>query len=192
MFTKIKFFATVFCLVILSACAKSIYAPSTAVQQYAHVGSDRPYIELITMINNRTGQGGHSSLVVNGGSYHIMYDPAGRWYSSVAPERNDVLYGLKPAVMQRYKSFHSRKTHHVVTQRKYVSRATAQIAYKVALEQGASHDSMCSRNVSAMLKKIPGFETIGHHWFPAGLMRKFGKIPNVITDKYYEDDEGQN
>ncbi|PIB26127.1 hypothetical protein BFP76_14310 [Amylibacter kogurei] len=191
MFARLHSVAILCALLVLSACAKSVYAPASEVQKRAFVSDDAPYLQLMTMISNKSGAGGHSSLVVNG-SQVIMYDPAGRYWNSLLPERDDVLFGLNPAMMQRYKSFHARDTHHVVSQRVYVSQAVAEIAYKAALEQGASPDAMCANNVSALLSKVPGFEAVGHTWSPKRLMNNFAKLPSVKTDKYYENDTGKN
>lgn len=175
----------------LSACAKEIYDSDADVQKasYSHPGPKS--LTLLTMISNKNGQGGHTSLVVNA-SERIMYDPAGRWYSSIVPERNDVLFGVTPTVLKRYNSFHSRQTHHVVIQEIPVSAAVAEIAYRAALQQGASHDAMCANNTSTMLSKVPGFESLGITWSPRRLSEKFGELPGVKTTKYYENDIGQN
>jgi len=175
----------------LTACAKEIYAPDSLVQQASYVHEGAPTLTLLTMISNKTGSGGHSSLMINA-SERIMYDPAGRWWSSIVPERNDVLFGITPDVLKRYNSFHARDTHHVVIQEIEVSAKVAQIAYRAALQQGASHDAMCANNTSKLLSNVPGFESIGITWSPAGLSKKFEKLPGVKTTKYYENDVGQN
>jgi hypothetical protein len=175
----------------LSACAKEIYDSDADVQKASYVHDGAPTLTLLTMISNKNGQGGHSSLLINA-SQRVMYDPAGRWYSSVVPERNDVLFGMTPAVLKRYNSFHARDTHHVVIQEIPVTAQVAEIAYRTALQQGASHDAMCANNTSRMLSQIPGFEQLGVMWSPAKLSRKFGELPGVKTTKYYETDVGQN
>lgn len=179
-------------MLILANCAKVVYDSDAKLNQFAFVPDTQPSITVMTMVNNKNGAGGHSSLLIDGGPQRIMYDPAGRWWHSHVPERNDVLFGLTPKVLQRYKSFHARDTHHVVSQTVYVSKEVAQLAYRLALSQGASHDAMCAQNVTAVLAKIPGFEKVGRHWGPAKLMKKFAKLDAVITDKYYETDVGQN
>lgn len=179
-------------LMALSNCAKVVYDSDFELARYNYVSPDQPSLTLMTMVNNKNGSGGHSSLVIDGGPQRIMYDPAGRWFHSWVPERNDVLFGLTPALLQRYKSFHARDTHHVVSQTIPVSSAIAQQAYALAMAQGASHDAMCSQNTSAILVKLAGFESVGRPWGPAVLMKNFGKLPGVVTDKYYETDSGQN
>jgi hypothetical protein len=175
----------------LSACAKEIYDSDASVQKAAYVHDGAPTLTLLTMISNKNGQGGHSSLLINA-SQRVMYDPAGRWFSSAVPERNDVLFGVTPAVLKRYNSFHARDTHHVVIQEIPVTAQVAEMAYRAALQQGASHDAMCANNTSQMLSKLPGFEKIGVTWYPAKLSEKFAKLPGVKTTKYYETDVGQN
>lgn len=180
------------CLLILSNCAKAVYDSDFEVQRFAYVSPEPPSLTLLTMVSNQNGAGGHSSLLIDGGPQRIMYDPAGRYFHSWIPERNDVLYGFKPELLQRYKSFHARDTHHVVSQKIYVSEAVAQKAYALALAQGASHDAMCAMNVTAILDQLPGFDSIGRMWGPAKLMKKFARLKGVQTDKYYETDTGKN
>jgi hypothetical protein len=131
-------------------------------------------------------------LLIDGGPQRIMYDPAGRWWHSQVPERNDVLFGLNPQKLQRYKSFHARDTHHVVSQTVFVTKEEAQEAYRLALAQGASHDAMCAINVSSVLRQMERFKPVGGHFGPAALMIKFARLPVVKTDKYYENDTGKN
>lgn len=179
-------------VLILSNCAKVVYDSDFEIQRFHYTSPDGPALTLLTMVNNQNGSGGHSSLLIDGGPNRIMYDPAGRWFHSWAPERNDVLYGMQPKVLQRYKSFHARDTHHVVSQRIEVPLEVAQKAYQLALAQGASHDAMCAMNVTAILEQLPGFESIGRTWGPAKLMKKFARLNGVETDKYFETDVGQN
>jgi hypothetical protein len=51
---------------------------------------------------------------------------------------------------------------------------------------------MCAINVSSILAALPGFETVGSNVFPAKLSKAFATLPNVKTDKHYENDVGQN
>lgn len=175
----------------LTACAEVIEAPQSEIQKWAYVSGEPPSITLVSMIDNETGRGGHSSLLIDGKQL-VMYDPAGTWKTNITPEYHDVVFGMRPSAMQSYKSYHARHTHHVVFQKVYVSAEVAEIAFQEALKQGASHNALCASNTSALLARIPGFEGVGRAWGPAPLMRKFAKLPNVITEKYYEDDIGKN
>ena len=70
-------------LAILTACGgQSVWAPDEEVEKRRYVSNEPAYLELKTMINNRTGRGGHTSLVING-SQLVMWDPAGRWFKSL-------------------------------------------------------------------------------------------------------------
>ena len=178
--------------VVLSACGgKSVWAPDELVAKRSYVSQEQPYLELKTMISNRNGSGGHSALLING-SQVVMYDPAGRWFHSWAPERNDVVFGMRPELLAQYDSFHARDTHHVVSQKIFVSPEVAQKAMQLAFNKGPSLDAQCALNVSAMLRELPGFENVKGTYFPAKLMRSFGDLPGVTTTKHFESDEGQN
>ncbi|MCP5089253.1 MAG: hypothetical protein GY952_20945 [Rhodobacteraceae bacterium] len=189
---KIRNIFLVLAAVILSACGgKSVWAPDEAVEKYAYASDEQPYLLLKTMISNKSGAGGHSSLLING-SQVVMYDPAGRWHHSWAPERNDVVFGLSPALLKQYDSFHARDTHHVVSQKIYVSQEVAQRAMQAAFNMGPSMDAFCSSNTSNLLRQIPGFGGLKRTYLPAKLMKEFGQMPGVTTEKYYENDKGKN
>ena len=143
------------------------------------------------MVNNATGSGGHSALLING-SQRVMYDPAGRFRDPRVAERYDVLYGVTPAVLQRYNSFHSRSTHHVLIQELPVSMATANTAIQAALQQGNSPDALCANNTAHLLSRVPQFANIKRTFFPKALAQNFGAYAGVNTTRYYEQDEGQN
>lgn len=180
--------------VILTACTygtKDQFASKNHVEKYSYSSSEPPSLTLLTMISNKTGSGGHSSLFING-SETVMYDPAGRWKHSQVPEQHDLLYGVTPQLLKYYKSFHARKTHHVVSQKIYVTRAVADKAIAAAKLQGRALDATCAVNTIAILNQLPGFEHMKSTYFPAKLMRNFGAIEGVVTNKYYENDEGQN
>jgi hypothetical protein len=180
--------------VLLSACSygtKDQFASKTFIEQYSYVSNEAPSLTLMTMINNKTGAGGHSSLLING-SQVVMYDPAGRFRSTEVPERHDFLYGMNDRVLQAYKSFHARSTHHVVSQKIYVSPEIAEMAITASKNQGRALDATCATNTIDILHQLPGFEGVKSSYFPAKLMKNFGKLDGVITTKYYESDEGKN
>lgn len=190
----VRYAAILVAAVILSACGygtKDQFASKSHVEKYTYVSEERPSLTLLTMISNRTGAGGHSSLLING-SQRVMYDPAGRWSHSQVPERHDILYGVRPIVMKYYKSFHARSSHHVVSQKIFVSREVADMAIAAAERQGRAKDAACAINTIAILHQLPGFESLKSTYFPAKLMKRFAELDGVMTEKYYENDEGKN
>jgi hypothetical protein len=186
--------ALLFAVIFISACAygtKDRIASKAAIEKYTYVSNERPSLTLMTMINNKTGFGGHTSLLIVG-SQTVMYDPAGRWSNPQVPEVHDFLYGMSPRMLKLYKSFHARDTHHVVSQKIYVSAEVAEKAIALAKAQGRAKDATCAINTIAILKQLEGFEDVQTTYFPAKLMRRFGKREGVVTEKYYENDTGQN
>lgn len=188
-------YATCLVLVlVLSACGygtKDQFASETHVEKFQYVHNEPASLTLLTMVSNKNGRGGHSSLVING-SQRVMYDPAGRWYSSHVPERHDLLYGVTPRVLKTYKSFHARDTHHVVSQKIFVSAQVANQAIAAAKLQGRAVDGTCAISTIAILNQLAGFESLPSGYFPEKLMKNFGQLPGVVTTKYYENDVGQN
>ena len=99
---------------------------------------------------------------------------------------------MTPGLMKQYNSFHARDTHHVVTQRIYVSPEVAAMAKQLAFNQGPSMDAQCTINTSEMLTQLPGFESLKRTWFPRKLMEQFAELPGVTETRYYESDVGKN
>jgi len=184
---RIRFFGMLILLIGLSACARSVWAPDDAVAKAAYVSNDPPSITLVTVINNNTGAGGHTALIINA-SQRVAFDPAGTFKSKQAPERNDVVYGMRPAVLQAYFSFHARTAWHVVTQKIIVSREVAEKALQLAKTNGAVASGFCANATTRLLRKVPGFETIPVSFFPIRTMKNFAKLPGVITNTIYEYD----
>lgn len=176
----------------LSACGgKSVWAPDEAVQKARYDSPEPAYLVLKTMINNRSGSGGHAALTINA-SQTVMYDPAGRWSHPLGPERNDVVFGMFPKLEENYDLWHARDTHHVVNQKIYVSDEVAEKALQLALNAGPSLDAQCTLNISGLLLQLEGFSSLKRTYFPAKLMRDFENIPGVITTKVYDNDTGKN
>lgn len=174
-------------LVALSACAKSVWAPNDAVVRAAYISNDPPSISLVTVINNRTGAGGHTALVINA-EQRVVFDPAGNFKYALAPERNDFLYGMTPPVLRAYYGFHARKAWHVVIQKVLVSPEVAEKVYQLAKNYGAVASGFCAESVTTILKKVPGFKSIPVSFSPVRTMKRFAKIPGVVTRTIYEDD----
>ena len=188
-------FARLMCVLLalsaLSACGtKPVYDDAAKIARVSYVHDAPPSLTLITMINNKTGSGGHSSLMINS-DQRTMYDPAGRYKSAAVAEYGDLVYGISPEVLQNYVSFHARETHHVVLQTVEVSPEVARQAYRAAQDRGTSWDAMCATNVTTILKNVDGFEQLAGSPFPAALMKKFGELPGVKTEEVYENDKGQ-
>lgn len=175
---------------VLAACGSpSVYAPDDMVARMAYRDPGPAYLMLMTMINNRTGQGGHTSLMINA-SQRVIWDPAGSFRHSAVPERNDLIYGVNPQVFEVYRSAHARETHHVLQQKKIVSPEVAEKAFQLAATNGAAASATCAITTSRILQQLPGFEAIETQWYPAKLAENFAKLPGVETSRHYENDAG--
>lgn len=192
MFTRFVLALTV--VAGLSACAgKAPYATDEAVQAATFVADAPPSVTLFTVLNNRSGGGAHSGLLING-SQRVMFDPAGSWYHPRLPERNDVHFGITDKMIAFYVDFHARETFRVVQQTVPVSAAVAQQIMNNALAYGAVPPAQCTHSVSAVLRDVPGFESLNGTWFPKRLMESFAELPGVvekvITDEDADDNHG--
>ena len=179
------------CAVALTLVGCTQSAPNADPQAIAAVSyrdAGPAYLTLYTMVNNRTGGGGHSSLMING-SERVIFDPAGSFHADIVPEYNDVLYGITPAVERAYRGAHARSTYHVVRQKVEVTPEQAEIALQLAKQNGQVMGAWCSNATARLLKQVPGFEQIDMVYQPVKLQEQFEQIPGVVTDRYYEDDD---
>lgn len=144
-------------------------------------------LTLYTMINNRTGSGGHSSLMINA-SERVIFDPAGSFVADKVPERDDVLFGITPGVEKAYRGSHARSTFHVLVQEVEVTPEQAEVAYRLALNSGPVADAFCASATSKILHQVPGMESINSVLYPVKLSDQFEAIPGVKSDRYYEND----
>lgn len=176
----------------LAACgAEPVWAPDEeiAAKSYRHSGPST--LTLITVISNRSGAGGHTGLLING-SQRVVWDPAGTWWSPNAPERNDLHYGMTDRMVDVYVDYHTRATYHTVLQEIEVSPEVADMALRLAASHGAVPKAQCGQSTSAILSKLPGFESIPNSYFPVKIMDAFAKLPGVKTRKDYDDDPDDN
>lgn len=173
----------------VAGCAtKQPFADDAALAAVRYTSPEPPSITLYTMVNNRTGKGGHSALLINA-SETIIFDPAGSFYADIVPERNDVLFGISPRIEQAYRSAHARTTFHVVRQTIPVTAAQAETAYRLALGNGAVPGAFCTNATSGLLRQVPGFGNLKSTFYPTNLQQQFAALPGVVTDKYYEGDD---
>lgn len=178
---------------ILAACgaAEPKWAPDADVARAHYVHSGPPTITLFTVINNNTGGGAHSALMVNA-SERVIFDPAGTFYHPHLPERNDVHFGMSPPAVDFYIDYHARVTYHVVEQTIAVSPAVAALALQQVQAYGAVPKAQCSNSVTTILARLPGFENMIQTPFPKRSMEAFAHYPGVITQKHYDNSPDDN
>ena len=187
MFRSVAIFLTL--AFVLSGClygTPNYNASDDAIKAAAYVDGGPPSITLFTSVNNKTGAGAHSGIMINA-SERILYDPAGRFTYEDAPERADVHYGFSDWALVNYFAHHTLPTHHLRMQTIEVSPETAALAYNLARMQGRSVDAACATNASEILSQIPGLG-ISRTIFPRNLSDQFARLPNVKVREVYEGD----
>ena len=183
------FLASLICLSLLSGCAgQYVWAPDEVVERVKYRAPGAPTLTLFTMVNNETGNGGHSALMVSG-SQRVIFDPAGTVRHDALVERNDVLYGVNPQTLDFYTRAHARKTHHVVIQTVEVSPEVAEQALNLAINNGPVFSALCANSTSRLLGNLQGFETISVTFSPISLMEDFRNIPGVREEALFEYDD---
>ena len=177
---------------MLSACTgQKVWAPDEAVAKAAYRNEGPARLTLFTMINNKSGAGMHTSLMING-SQRVIFDPAGSFRHKSIPVRNDVVFGVTPRVADVYTRYHARKTYHVKVQQIDVSPELAEMAMREVMAYGAVGKSGCANSTSQIIARLPGFEHISQTWFPTKLAKQFGDIPGVKSQDLYEYDSADN
>lgn len=178
----------------VAGCTNNYSGPMASQEEvakaaYKHDGP--PALTLYTMVNNRSGSGAHTSLMINAPSQRVIFDPAGTVIMTTIPERNDVLFGITPQAEQIYASAHARETYHVRIQRLEVSPQVAERALSLAVNNGKVGAAMCTSATSRIMSQLPGLESLGTVMFPNKLAERFAQIPGVTEDKRveYDDDD---
>ena len=188
---RLRLLVAALALPLLAACgADNVYAPLAEVAERAYVSPDAPKLTLLTAINNRTGEGGHSALMISG-SQRVIFDPAGTWYNPAAPERGDVHFGITPKLLEFYVDYHARPTYRMVIQELTVTPETAARALALVEAHGPAPKATCGRAVSGVLRDL-GYTQVGRSWYPGRIMRDFDKVPGVVHTEVRDDTPDPN
>jgi len=176
---------------MLAGCVgQETWAPDDAVAKAAYRHDGPPRLTLFTMINNRTGAGAHTSLMING-SQRVIFDPAGSFKHETLPERNDVVYGITPPVADVYTRYHARETYHVRVQNLDVPAETAERVFRLTQSYGAVPSAQCARSTSTILSQVyPGI--VRPTWSPVRLAEDFAALPGVTERRLREYDSDDN
>lgn len=181
------FLAGAGCLTLGACAGEPVWAPDDVVLAKSYSSGGPASLTLYTMRNIGSGSGEHSSLLVDA-SQRVMFDPAGTFGHPTIPERNDVLFGISPRVEAYYVSYHARETYYVLGQKVLVPEAVAESALRMVLANGAVAKANCTRATSAILRRLPGFQSLPQTWFPNALSDAFGRLPTVFEREYRETD----
>lgn len=187
-----RILASLIVVAFLAACSVTPAGPQATDATIAETAYRAPgpaTLTLLTMVNNRSGAGAHTALMING-SQRVIFDPAGSFRNEKVPRRADVIFGVRPAVYAAYNGAHARAAFHVSQQTIEVSPEVAERAIRLAMARGRVSDSQCAASTIGILQQLDGFSSISNTLFPKKLMENFAALPGVTTNKYYEDDEG--
>ncbi|MFC6583145.1 hypothetical protein [Sulfitobacter aestuariivivens] len=177
--------------VLLAACSvdQSPDAPDNRVAAAAFRDTGPKTLTIMTMVNNRTGSGGHTSMLIKG-SQSVLFDPAGSFRAPSVVERGDVIFGASPGLVRAYKSSHARASHHVVTQEIPVTDAQAEQALQLAVNYGAVPGAFCANATTDILRQVQGFSSVNRTYYPVKFMEQVATFPGVRTSRLYENDAG--
>lgn len=177
---------------MLAACgAEPVWAPQAQINQVAYRAPGPATLTLVTVLNKRSGNGAHSGLIING-SQRVIFDPAGTFKHAAFPERNDVIYGITPRVLNYYTDYHARETYDVILQTIEVSPEVAEQAKRSAEAYGAVPKAQCGTATSRILRSLFGFGSIGQTPFPKKISESFSELPGVRSQFIQDDDPDDN
>ncbi|WP_235937765.1 hypothetical protein [Pseudoroseicyclus tamaricis] len=165
-----------------------VWAPEEFVRRVAYRDPGPAQLTLFTVRASSDDSGAHTGLMINA-SQRVIFDPAGTFQHETIPERNDVFFGITPAIEQLYLSFHARVTYYVIRQDLVVSDAVAERALQLALAAGPVPKAACARATAGILQELPGMEFIRKTLSPERLQEQFAKVPGVVTTEYREEDD---
>ncbi|WP_199533279.1 hypothetical protein [Rhodovulum sp. 12E13] len=183
--------ALLLCLPLaLGACAvEEVWAPEEEVQRAIYRHDGPPSITLFTMINNRSNEGAHAGLMVNG-SQRLIFDPAGSFNHPQIPERNDVFFGITPAAHDFYIDYHARETFRVKENTLVVTPEQAERVIRLIQQAGPVPPTRCNIAIVEVLREA-GIGDIPRSWFPLNTMRWIESQPGVVT-RLHRDDSPDN
>jgi len=132
------------------------------------------------MINNRSNEGAHTGLMVNG-SQRMIFDPAGSFNHPQIPERNDAFFGITPRAHDFYIDYHARETYRVKENTLVVTPEQAEAALIALQQAGPVGPTRCNIAIVQVLRQVPGFDDVPGSIFPLNTMRYFESRPGVVT-----------
>lgn len=177
----------------LAACAADpVWAPDADVERARYSSSGPAKLTLFSVINERSGNGGHTALLVSAPSERVLFDPSGSFHHPRLPERNDVIHGMTDAAVDFFIDYHSRESWRVFSQEIVVPPEVAELALRLVKENGAVPNAFCANSTSKILKQLPGFETIRATMFPEQLQANFAQLEGVVTRQFHDNDPDNN
>lgn len=177
----------------LAGCTtpESPFASDALVQSTRYTHPAPTSVSLVTVRNVGGHEtGAHTALIING-SERVIWDPAGSFVHPAIAERNDLITGANPAVVDYFIDYHTRINYFSVVQTVDVPPAVAQDLINRAKNYGAVPAALCARSTSDLLTETPGFESIRGSLFPDRLQDQFARLPNIRTVEFRDDDAEQ-
>ncbi len=177
-------------LLLAGCAAESTWAPDELVERMTYRHDGPPQLTLFTMINNNSGAGAHTSLMVNA-SQRVIFDPAGSFRHPSMAIRNDVIFGADPGLVDFYTRYHARESYRVRIQTVDVSPEVAEAILRAVMENGAVPSAQCALSTSTILMRFfPG--QISRGWFPNRLAEQFQQLPGATSRVLREYDSDDN
>jgi hypothetical protein len=174
-------------LLVMGCAAPSVLADDESIERVIYRHSGQTALTLFTMKNVGTDIGAHTGLMVSA-SQRVIFDPAGTFSHPSLAERNDVIYGISPTVLEFYRTYHARSTYFVVEQYLEVDPQIAETALRLVMDYGPVPKAACTRATAHVLRESIGPGYFRPTLFPDNLLWQFSKVPGVQTFEHPEYD----
>lgn len=179
------------CVLMLGACAgKEVWAPDDMVRELRYQHDGPPALTLFTMLNNTNNAGAHTALMVNA-SQRVIFDPAGSFEHPSVAERNDVIFGATPHLVDSYTRYHARESFRVRVQSAPVAPDIAEGIMRAMMDYGSVPPAHCALSTSTILARFFP-DRIRPGWSPKRLAGQFQELPGVTSRVLREYDSDDN
>lgn len=183
-----RLFLALAAVAVIAGCTRNPeYAPPAEMAALAVPNNGPTNLTLYTVINRRTGAGGHTALGVNADE-RVLFDPAGSFKAENVVRSGDVLYGFTPAVEHAFSSQHARSAYLVNKITIPVSQEVAQMALQRVKANGPVGAAHCAQSTSSILQSLPGFQSIKPTYYPVSLEDQVKQLPGVQSSTIIEED----
>ncbi|EAQ04446.1 lipoprotein, putative [Pseudooceanicola batsensis HTCC2597] len=183
-----RLFLALAAIAVLAGCTRNPEVqPPQELANVAYRNTGPTSLTLYTVINKRSGAGGHTALEVDG-SESVLFDPAGSFKAQGVVRSGDVLYGFSPSVEEAYQSQHARSAFYVTKLTVPVTPEVAELALQRVKANGPVGAAHCAQSTSTILKGLPGFESIRQTFYPRKLESQFSAIPGARSETIEEND----
>ena len=175
-------------LAALAACAprNPEVLPPEQLAPLAYRSNTPPSVTVYTVLNQVTGAGTHTALLVNG-SERVLFDPASGFKAEGVTRSGDVLYGYTPGVESAYFAVHDRHNFVVKTTTFALSAESTERLLQQAKAYGPVAPAHCATSTIDILRTDPAFAALDTTYSPRKLGQQLDQLPGARSGELTSD-----